>query len=220
MIDNIFTNNFVDTDQHYQGIFYNDISDHFPVFHVNKQNDNKNTTEHFIWRRKITQYNITNFANECQNADWDPVLETSDGQNAYTKFSSIFSKLYDKHFPLRKIKMNQNKIRIPWLTDILRNAIKKKNKLFIQQKKSGNPEHNKVYINYKKYLNKLLQKKERLHYSDLIEEHKGDLKKSWSVLRRVLNRNRFKSVTSKFKYNNDIIEDKQYIAEKFNDFFY
>lgn len=40
LIDNIFTNNFVDTDQHYQGIFYNDISDHFPVFHVNKQNDN------------------------------------------------------------------------------------------------------------------------------------------------------------------------------------
>ena len=48
----------------------------------------------------------------------------------------------------------------------------------------------------------------------------GDPKKSRSVLRRVLNRNRFKSITSKFKYNNDIIEDKQYIAEKFNDFFY
>ena len=41
LIDNIFTNNFQDTSKHHQGILYNDISDHFPVYHLNEIYDRK-----------------------------------------------------------------------------------------------------------------------------------------------------------------------------------
>ncbi len=34
LIDNIFTNDLFDTDKILNGILYTDISDHFPVFHI------------------------------------------------------------------------------------------------------------------------------------------------------------------------------------------
>ena len=37
LIDNIFTNNLKNSVKHHQGIIYNDISDHFPVFHMNEE---------------------------------------------------------------------------------------------------------------------------------------------------------------------------------------
>ena len=45
------------------------------------------------------------------------------------------------------------------------------------------------------------------------------LKKSWDVIRKVINRNKGKQVTSQFKYKDTIIDDKQLIANKFNDYF-
>ena len=44
-------------------------------------------------------------------------------------------------------------------------------------------------------------------------------KKSWDVIRKVINRNKGKQVTSQFKYKDTIINDKQLIANKFNDYF-
>ena len=60
---------------------------------------------------------------------------------------------------------------------------------------------------------------ERKYYSNLLYEHKSDLKKSWNILKKVLNKHGTKSVNCKFKYRDKIIDDKELIAEKFNDFF-
>ena len=55
LIDNIFTNNFKDSLKHHQGIFYNDISDHFPIYHLNDDYDLKTSKENFVWKRIITK---------------------------------------------------------------------------------------------------------------------------------------------------------------------
>ena len=50
-------------------------------------------------------------------------------------------------------------------------------------------------------------------------EHKSDLKKSWNILRKVINKNKGKTTVTKFKFNDTVTEDKQLIADKFNEYF-
>ena len=131
LIDNIFTNDFDDEVKHHQGIFYNDISDHFPVFHINANLQLPTSSNQHSWKRTMNEVNMTKFINDCNITNWGDVLQSDDGQMAYTRFSKKISDLYNKHFPLKKIKRNVYNSRLPWLTPTLKSAIKNKNKLYI-----------------------------------------------------------------------------------------
>ena len=220
IIDNIFTNDFKESSEHHQGIFYNDLSDHYPVFHINttpmKKCPSKLKT---IWRRQINQNRIDQFKNECSSLDWNDVLNTRDGQLAYTLFHNKFTAAYDKHFPLKTIKATEYNSRLPWLTDALKESIAKKNKFYYKQKRTDDPSDIRTYKRYKNMLTKILKSAERKHYSNLLEEHKNDLKKSWTILKSVLNRNKFGTVNTRFKHNNKIIDNKKDISNIFNNVF-
>ena len=49
--------------------------------------------------------------------------------------------------------------------------------------------------------------------------HKSDLKRSWGIMKNILNKNKSKNVNSRFKLNNRIIESKEEVSNKFNDIF-
>ena len=53
-----------------------------------------------------------------------------DAQQAFTQFQSVFLKLYEEHFPKRRIQFKYNN-REPSLTDGLKLSIRTKNKLYI-----------------------------------------------------------------------------------------
>ena len=48
LIDNIFTNDIRDISHYVQGLFINDLSDHFPVFHIGKQMEVKDNDNMII----------------------------------------------------------------------------------------------------------------------------------------------------------------------------
>ena len=54
----------------------------------------------------------------------------TEAQNAFSMFHSTFTKLFNQHFPKRKIKIKYNN-RKPWLTDGLKKSIRIKNKLYM-----------------------------------------------------------------------------------------
>ena len=64
----------------------------------------------------------------------------------------------------------------------------------------------------------MLRKK---YYSDLLTENKHNIKKTWQIMKNVINKNRVKQIQAKFKLSDDgsITSDKYLISEKFNDFF-
>ena len=65
----------------------------------------------------------------------------------------------------------------------------------------------------------MLTKAEREHYSKLMEEHKNNLKKSWTIIKEVINKNKSKSNCSRFRVNNKITTNKSEISNGFNSFF-
>ena len=184
LIDNIFSNDLIVEDS-ISGIFYTDITDHFPVFLID-YSTNVRTPQEYIRSRRITPDNLAAFQGALRTHDWSAVIGCTDAQQAYSAFHSQFVSLYSEYFPVKNVKVGY-KTKKPWLSEVLKNSIKFKNKLFLRQKNSGNPELEQKYKIYRNKLTSLLKQVERSHYDSLLRENKNNLKKSWWIIREVLN---------------------------------
>ena len=103
LIDNIFTNNVSSTDHYLNGILLNDITDHFPVYHITNKTIQSYETI-CIHRRKMNDYCKQEFLNNLNTCDWSYVMDTDNAQEAYTKFSKTYQSIYDRCFPKYVVK--------------------------------------------------------------------------------------------------------------------
>ena len=60
---------------------------------------------------------------------------------------------------------------------------------------------------------------EKEYYQKCLMKCSNNLKKTWSIIKDVLNKNRSSKINETFKYNNQTTSDKNVIANKFNDYF-
>ena len=78
-------------------------------------------------------------------------------------------------------------------------------------------------MNYKSYRNKLnhiVKVAEKQHYSELLNNCQDNIKKSWQIIKGIVNRNKSNQLRTKFKLNNgSFTTDGYVISNKFNDFF-
>ena len=220
LIDHIFTNNFETDSKHVQGILCTSISDHFAVFHITGNVSKSSLCDSEpSFGRNMCHANVVKFRDAMSVIDWREILSMRDAQVAYSSFHKIISEKYNKCFPIRKINYRyfNNK---PWLTPALKESIKTKNKLYINRYKGI--DHNKKCEKYKAYRNKLnhlLRSAERKHYQDLLNEHRCNIKKSWQIIKTVINKRKHNAVCTKFKCNDITITDGKDIANRFNNFF-
>ena len=189
------------------------------IFHVaNNANIDHAQTAMPLLKRNMGQRNITKFTTEMNMVDWQVVLNETDTQSAYSKFHEVISTKYNACFPYRKLfkKYYKNK---PWLSAALKESIKIKNILYIKSKKSGDSEKVTFYKKYRNKLNQLIRSAERKHFHDILLEHRSNLKKSWQVIKAVINKRKYTPVNTKFKVNGATTNDGNVIANKFNSFF-
>ena len=217
LIDNIFTNccNFNDC---LSGIMCTDISDHFPVFLIDFRIRCVTKDEH-VTRRVYSQRNIAKFNEKLANYNWQNVFLAQDPEEAYTMFYRQLVTDYDSCFPLRTFRGTYSN-RIPWLSDDLRELIKRKNILMSKSKK--HPYSLKIKYEYQKHqrlVQKSIRNAEREHYNNLFEQHKCDLVKSWKIIKQIINRNKSKKIPRYFMINDKQVDDKFEIASKFNEFY-
>ena len=218
LIDNIFTNNFHNLQESLQGIFVTDISDHYPIFHINYEIQHREYDICF-WKRVKGLKNKLAFQQSLTEIDWGRILSNTDTQNAFSEYYSIILSLFHEHFPKIKVKMKYN-TRKPCLTEALRSSIKTKNKLYSKFKKCNSAHNEHVYKTYRNKLNHILSHAEKKHYADLLEKSKNNVAKTWKILKTIINRNKARIIQSKFRLNNGYyVTDKHTISSKFNDFF-
>ena len=126
-IDYIFTNSFIDTTIK-TGIIIRYVSDQFPIClfipseKVSVENEivymckriiNDETSE-----AKITQNLYENNLNDIESI--------RNANDAYSIFLEIFRTMYDKHFPLKKIKSKTKDLKSPWITAGIKKSSKRK----------------------------------------------------------------------------------------------
>jgi hypothetical protein len=215
LIDNIFTNDVINSSISH-GIFLADISDHFPIFAINKKfKQNEKTISK---KRILSNNNLQRFHDALQQYDFNHILELSDVNTAMNSFHNEFCELYYKCFPLITVKRKYSNNK-PWLTEGLKQSIKRKNILYKRFLKYRNSETENDYKLYRNKVQHLLRVAERKHYHDIISYNKNNLKKTWSVMKSIINKKQITKRPEFFLYNNRKITNKSDIANRFNDYF-
>ena len=217
LIDNIFSNDCRESTASLSGILYTDVSDHFPVYYID-YSDAVNVNQMTYKKRMYSNVNMERFVSTMESKDWEHVMSESDAQRAYSMFYNDFNDAYDTCFPMKTYKYGY-RTRKPWLSEGMKQSIKIKNKLYRKSKKSANPEHELQYKRYRNKLNKLLLDAERTHYNDLLNENKNNMKKSWRILKEIINKKKDSKSCSRFQMNGSYTTDKFKIANGFNNFF-
>jgi hypothetical protein len=216
LIDNIFCNN-IQQYVHTNGILCNDITDHYPVFSIN-QGIPMLSRHKYIKTRSINQSNKTMFIEKISAVDWSVVLGSVDAKESFSVFYKNFCDLFYECFPLKTVKVGYYN-RKPWLTHGLKQSIKYKNMLYAKFRKQPSSENSKRYKTYKVALNKILKKYERDYYEKEFKSCQGNLKKSWNVIKQVVNKSKSKTMQQQYYVNGQITNDEMTVAEHFNDFF-
>ena len=140
-------------------------------------------------------------------------------QTAYRMFHSKLLRLYNIYLPNEKLKLKYN-IRKLWLTPGLKDAIRKNNKLYKKYLMMPSAFNEITYKSYRNKLNHILKKSDRQYYSDLLTANKSNIKKTWQIMKNIVNKNKIKKIHSKFKLpDGSDTENKSLISKKFNDFF-
>ena len=156
LIDNIFTNNHSDLVNSCHGILITDISDHFPIFHINKSISNVDQ-DFDIVKRSFSDQNKQAFKEELASIDWTPIYNIQDAQGAFSIFHQRRCALFNKHFPKRKVKIRYNHYK-PWLSDSLKRSIKQKNRLYYKSIKLRTAYNELMYTTYRNKLKRVLLK--------------------------------------------------------------
>ena len=127
LIDNIFTNCYSNIHDTFRCLIQYDITDHFPIIHIDGSVKHSNIDTHIL-SRNMSQRNKQDFLCAMSNVDWGAINSEMNTQGAFSLFHSTLVKLNNKYFPLRKLKLNYHN-RKPWLTQGLKDSIREKKQI-------------------------------------------------------------------------------------------
>ena len=217
LIDNIFTNNLMDISHSLHGLFITDVSEHFPIFHASRRMQMSDVDVN-MYKRLFSLKN-KEFYHAVGTTNWDEIDRATDTQQAFDLFHNQLTELYNKHFPKVRIKKKYSN-RKPWLSEGLKNSIRHNNKLYVKCKKVKSAFNEELYKIYKRKLQQLMKVAEKHYCHDLLVKYSNDMKKSWCIIKYIINKNQKPLTQSRFKIGDNLItSDKNIICNKFNDFF-
>ena len=122
--------------------------------------------------------------------DWGHITKQNDVNKSYEGFVNIFNELYGIHCLLKRCASEIKEKNRPWFIKVWQMRVKRKT---ICTKNTLNVKQCMPRINVKKYKNKLtniLRYAEKEYYSNLLEKHLNNTKRTWKVLNSVIKRNR------------------------------
>ena len=148
-----------------------------------------------VFVRDKSSANMDKFLENLQNVNWSHLNRYADSQQCYSSFVN------DNCFPYKKIKRSDRRFNKPWISLGLLKSIKKKNKLF-KTSLSNPSNHTKVhYKRYKSKLNYSLWVPKRLYCDKKFEESKSNVKATWRLPNKVINKTKAKSKLNRWSGN-------------------
>ena len=164
--------------------------------------------------RSLSKYDRALFRNELQQIDWETILSSyaDNPDNMATTFQEIFESVLDIHAPLKKRRVGSTST--PWITPENwklmreRDAAKKATKTY--------PEKWNTYKHLRNKVTQKIQDEIQSHYHGLIEENKGDPKRMWKVINKVLDKATPSTEVSTLDVEGRTITKEKDIAEALN----
>ena len=184
LIDNIYCNIPNLQSNVESGLLHVNIADHKGVFCINNDSElfSRNTTKS---KRVFNKKNIAQFNKSLINESWEYAY-SSDFKSAFSRFQQTFDRYFDKSFPVLTYKINY-KNRHTWMTEQLRSRIKQKNSLYLTVlKHPGDIKLKEQYKRQKNELNSDIKNTEINYYSNELELHKENLRKTWKIMKSII----------------------------------
>lgn len=222
LIDHIYSNH--QTNSSKSGIIITDVADHQATFHIAKnlkktktQSEENNPT----LTRKLSPQNIETFKTLLDTTNFDNVNEHNDPNLAYNTFLSQYDELFNKAFPLTKVKSNKRYFhKEPWMTKGLLKSANTKNKLLMKKMKQPTDVNYNKYKIYLQTYNRIKKIIKRNYYSQLVENQKNNIKQTWKTVNKILQKKNDKSsYPDTLTINNKECSDSTKIVNEFNKFF-
>ena len=148
---------------------------------------------------------------------WNYVLNESGTNKAYSVYVYLYSSIYNQAFPKIRVKVKYFH-RKHWLTKVMKNSIRQKNIIQIIRKY---PVIDSIlkYKTYHSTLKELLKQGKKLYYQDLFNAYRNDMRKTWSVIKRIFNKIKGGISRSMIFHNDETITYDHMIANSFSNFF-
>jgi hypothetical protein len=199
------------------GVLVTDISDHYPVFVIvpNAFNGPSLASVKF---RCLKQGNIDQFrqgVSEVVNS-----FSRYDSLDAHDQCKLLCQKLlyvYNRTCPVKVKQVSSKRLACPWLTDGLIRSADRKHNLYKQYLDGILDE--KSYKTYRNVHTMLIRTAKKNYYSQLFTSAMGDLRRTWSGIRKVLNPGSIRGKNMVIDLNGQSVSDPHQLAVGFNDYF-
>ncbi len=228
LIDNILVNNH--HEQSIAGISTSKISDHQLIFMCEETDIKKaRPVSKYIKIRKNDEKSLENFKSQLQSADLVnsiPHDPHCDPNISYNIISEEIGKSIAANLPTKLVKYNKKRhLHDPWMTHDVLEQINHKNKLYKKRLmiEKGTEKYKKIdekFQTSEKLVKKLKLIAKRNYYFNAFNKCKHDIKNTWKTIYEITNKQRNKSKDiEKLIINNQPTDNKQEIANTFNDYF-
>ena len=215
LIDNIYLN----TQNNFKsGTLEVSISDHYPVFTIlsdcklPESNEDK-----IIHYRLINDFTLRKFRYALENnAELNELYHDYTVQTTFSKFLTIFSKLYEHYFPVKHLKLTRKGIHKPWVNFTLISRMKIKDNLFKLSKR--NLIDRKIFTDFRNSLNTQIRNAKSEYYTNKFNDNEGNIKETWKTINNAIKSKRNSSDKITLKENYITIESKE-VPNRFNNYF-
>ena len=196
LIDNIYMK-VPSMNNTFTAILTSDISDHFPVIVFNDTKHSVKKSPVTVTSRKLDNTALEGIKEMLSATDWSQLYNLNVGD----KFQCISQKVLehiDIYAPLvtRKIPY-QFVMREPWMT-ILCSSITLDKMRKMTTGKNPDKVAVKKFAQYRNIYNYTKRKAKSLYYGNLLEQFKGDMKKTWTTLKKCIGKHNDKTACTSF----------------------
>ncbi|CAG4951497.1 unnamed protein product [Colias eurytheme] len=132
-----------------------------------------------VLRRNFGGVDKERLCDDARNINWMPVLNAESIDDKVQNFSLLITQLYDRHAPLRPVKLKQAPS--PWLTPEIRLLIKKKNRAKAKLRSCKSDDKREKYKKIRNHCNTMCRDAQRRHIHESVEN--GDPQNIWKFLK-------------------------------------
>ena len=226
IIDNIFSNS-PNHSESISGNLRTFISDHYAQFLLIPFKKKNNSIQKDRFKRDTKNYDKDKFREELSAIDWNEELDfiSGDINNSFSLLESKVNNIIEKYIPLKKLSKREIKRKQkPWISNEIKNEMRKRNKIYKKFLKEVNKERKDVFYNrYKVIRNKIValtRSSKKAYYQKYFSENSSNLKKTWQGINSIVNvKDTTKSTPSSLSIDDDICSDPSKIANSFNKYF-
>ena len=167
--------------------------------------------------RPYSDANLTKLENKLIATDWGIIFSSDDVNTQFNDFQTYLSHSYCSCFPLKTKTVGEKRKKNPWISGETLQLIRQKSEYY---KLYNNGVISRVENNrLRNKLNKKIEKEKTKHYKNLFENSRGNMKRSWNVIRSLTGSNAQKSDFNRILEDSPSNQSSLDTLNRFNDFF-